>query len=387
MTDQSEKKKSPTTKRMLIMLIIMAVIFGGIFGYQAFMARMIKKYMAAAGTPPVTVTAMQADYQTWQPRLSSVGTLRAHRGVDVTSEIGGQVRSLHIISGAEVKAGELLVELNAETDKAQLEALTAAAELAQTVYERDRKQFEIKAVSQAVLDADAADLKVKRAQASQQQAVIDKKSIRAPFAGRLGISTINVGQYLNPGDKIVTLQALDTLCVDFYLPQQNLSRIKPGQQVTLTTDAFPGEDFIGKITAVNSKVDAATRNFLIEAGIDNPGHKLLPGMFATVAVSAGADQSYLTLPKTAVTYNPYGDTVYLVEAKGKTKEGKPALTAKQTFVTLGTERGDQTAIIKGIKKGDMVITSGQLKLKNGAPVIINNAVTPLNDAAPKPADQ
>ena len=387
MTDQSDNKKSPTTKRMVIMLIIMGVIFGGIFGYQAFMSRMIKKYMAAAGVPPVTVTAMQADYQTWQPRLSSVGTLRAKRGVDVTSEMGGQVHALHMVSGAEVKAGELLVELNAETDKAQLEALTAAAELARTVYERDRKQFEIKAVSQAVVDADAADLKVKRAQAAQQQAVIDKKSIRAPFSGRLGISTVNIGQYLNPGDKIVTLQALDTLCVDFYLPQQNLSRIKPGQQVNITTDAFPGEDFIGKITAVSPKVDMATRNFQIEAGIDNPGHKLLPGMFATVAVSAGEAKSHLTLPKTAVTYNPYGDTIFLVEEKGTTKDGKPALTAKQTFVTLGPERGDQTAIIKGIKKGDMVITSGQLKLKNGSPVIVNNAVTPLNDAAPKPVDQ
>ena len=316
-----------------------------------------------------------------------MGTLRAFRGVDVTSETSGQVRSLHIVSGAAVKAGELLVELGAETDKAQLEALKAAADLAQTVYERDRKQFEIKAVSQAVLDADAADLKVKRAQASQQQAVIEKKYIRAPFAGRLGISTVNIGQYLNPGDKIVNLQALDTLCVDFYLPQQNLSLIKPGQQVTITTDAFPGEDFSGTITALNPKVDAATRNFLIEASIANPGHKLLPGMFATVAVSTGVAQSYLTLPKTAITYNPYGATVYLVEEKGKTKDGKPALTAKQTFVTLGTERGDQTAIVKGVKPGDLVITSGQLKLKSGAPVIINNAVTPLNDAAPKPVDQ
>jgi len=387
MTDQSEHRKSPTTKRMVIMLIIVAVIFGGIFGYQAFTARMIKKYMAAAGAPPVTVTAMPADYQTWSPRLSSVGTLRAERGVDVTCEIGGQVRALHMRAGAEGTAGERLLELNAETDKAQLEALRAAAELARTVYERDRQQFEIKAVSQAVLDADAADLKVKRAQAAQQQSVIDKKSIRAPFAGRLGISTVNIGQYLNPGDKIVTLQDLDTLCVDFYLPQQNLSRIKPGQQVTLTTDAFPGEDFIGTITAVNPKVDTATRNFQIEARVRNPGHKLFPGMFATLSVSAGEDQSYLTLPKTAVTYNPYGDTVYLVEEKGTTKDGKPALFAKQTFVTVGPERGDQTAIVKGIKKGDMVITSGQLKLKNGSPVVIDNAVRPLNDPAPRPADR
>lgn len=387
MNDQLDTKKPSPKKRMMIMLIVVGVIFGAIFGYKAFMGHMIKKYMAAAGAPPVTVTAMPAAYQTWQPRLTSVGTLRARRGVDVTSEIAGQVKSLHMVSGAEVKAGELLVELNAETDKAQLEALKAAADLAETVYERDRKQFEIKTVSQAVLDADAADLKSKRAQVLQQQSVIDKKSIRAPFAGRLGISTVNIGQYLNPGEKIVPLQALDTLCVDFYLPQQNLSRIKLGQSVTLTTDAYPTETFSGTITAVNSKVDTSTRNFQIEATIANPDRKLLPGMFATVAVRSGADQSLLTLPKTAVTYNPYGATVYLVEAKGKTKDGKPALFAKQTFVTLDSERGDQVAIIKGVKAGDLVITSGQLKLKSGSPVIINNAVAPLNEAAPTPADQ
>lgn len=387
MSDQSETRKPSTTKRMIIMLVIVGVIFGGIFGYQAFMARMIKKYMASMGTPPVTVSTMPAAYQTWQPKLTSVGTLRAKRGVDVTSEMAGQVRSLHMISGAEVKAGALLVELGAETDQAQLEALKAAAALAETVYERDRKQFEIKTVSQAVLDADAADLKSKRAQVAQQQAVIDKKFIRAPFAGRLGISTVNIGQYLNPGDKIVTLQELDTLCADFYLPQQDLSRIQLGQQVTLTTDAYPAERFHGTISAVNPKVDASTRNFQIEATFANPGRKLLPGMFATVAVQAGTDQSYLTLPKTAVTYNPYGATVYLVEEKGKAKDGKPALFAKQTFVTTGSERGDQVAIVKGVKAGDLVITSGQLKLKNGAPVIINNTVQPLNDANPSPADR
>jgi len=202
----------------------------------------------------------------------------------------------------------------------------------------------------------------------------------------LGISTVNIGQYLNPGDKIVTLQALDTLCADFYLPQQNLSQIKPGLQVSLAIDAFPKEAFPGTITAVNPKVDAATRNFQIEAVIANSERKLLPGMFATVEVRAGAPPSCLTLPRTAITYTPSGAPVYLAEEKGKSNDG-PSLFAKQTFVTLGPERGDQAAIVKGVKQGDLVITSGQLKLKNGSPVIINNAVTPLNDAAPEPVDQ
>lgn len=387
MVEQTETKRPRTTKRMLIMLIIVAVIFGGIFGYQAFMNRMIKKYMAAGSQPPVTVSAMPAALQTWQPKLTAVGTLRARRGVDVTSEINGQVQAVSITSGTEVKAGDLLVQLNAETDKAQLEALKAATELAQSVYERDRKQFEVKAVSQATLDADAAELKTRRAQVAQQQDIIAKKTIKAPFAGRLGISTINIGQYINPGDKLVTLQALDVLCADFYLPQQDLSRIAPGQAVALTTDAFPEKSFAGAITAVNPKVDTATRNFQIEATIENPGHKLLPGMYAVVAVISGASQPYLTLPRTAVTYNPYGETVYIVEQKGKTKAGLPSLFAKQTFVTVGPERGDQVAITKGIKAGDLVITSGQLKLKSGSPVIIDNKVQPLNDAAPTPTDQ
>jgi membrane fusion protein (multidrug efflux system) len=175
--------------------------------------------------------------------------------------------------------------------------------------------------------------------------------------------------------------------VDFQLPQQKLSQITLSQSVLLTTDSYPGHSFTGKVTAINPKVDTGTRNFLIEALIDNPGHKLLPGMYASVTVRSGKEQSYLTLPKTCVTYNPYGETVYLIEEKGNTKDGKTALFAKQTFITVGPSRGDQVAILKGVKAGDLVVTSGQLKLKNGSPVIVNNQVQPLNDAAPAPVDQ
>ena len=387
MTDQSETKRSSMAKRMAIMLVIVGVLFGGIFGYQAFTARMIKKFMSSAPVPPVAVSAVKAAYQTWQLRLNAVGSLRALRGIDVTSEISGLVQTLHFKSGDEVRTGQLLVQLNADADRAQLQALEAAAELAQTVFERDQKQFAVKAVSQATLDTDAADLKTRRAQVAQQKAIVDKKSIRAPFSGQLGISTVNTGQYINPGDKIVTLQSLDAIYADFYLPQQNLSLITLGQAVSITTDTYPGRTFNGKVTAINPKVDSNTRNFLVEAVIDNSGHKLLPGMYATVEVRSGKAQQYLTLPKAAVTYNPYGETVYLIEEKGKTKDSKPALFAKQTFINMGPSRGDQVAIIKGVKAGDQVVTSGQLKLKSGSPVIINNQVQPLNDAAPAPVDQ
>ena len=375
------------TKRMAIMLAIVGLIFGAIFGFQAFKAKMIKQFMATMKMPPATVTAMKAEFQPWQPQLNAVGSLRAVHGVDVTTEIGGLVREVHFKSGDEVKAGQVLVQLNADADIGLLRSLEAAAELARLVYARDKEQFAIQAVSQAVLDGDAADLKSKEAQVAQQKAVVEKKTIRAMFDGRLGINAVNLGQYVNPGDKIVTLQSLDPIYVDFSLPQQHLSRLNIGQTVTVTTDAIPGRAFEGKITAISPKVDPDTRNVQIEATIANPKHDLLPGMYASVIVQSGAVQQYLTLPQTAVTFNPYGESVYVIEEGAKGTDGKPVLTAKQTFVTVGETRGDQVAIVKGIKPGDMVATSGQLKLKNGSAVVINNTVQPSNEPAPKPQEQ
>jgi len=236
------------------------------------------------------------------------------------------------------------------------------------------------------LDADAADLKIKQAQVAQQESLVSKKTIRAPFAGRLGISSVNPGQYLNPGDKIVTLQALDSIYVDFYLPQQELSRVSSGQAVAAATDTYPDKKFNGKISAISPKVDSQTRNVQIEALIANPRHELLPGMYATIKVQAGKAKRYLTIPRTAVTFNPYGETVYIVEEKGATKDGKPSLFVRQTFVTLGPARGDQVAIIKGVKEGERIVSSGQLKLKSGNPVVINNQVQPASDADPVPAE-
>ena len=233
-------------------------------------------------------------------------------------------------------------------DIAQLHALQAAAELSATVNARDKVQYEAQAISKAQLDADAADLKAKRAQAAAQAAMVAKKTLRAPFAGRLGITTVNPGQYLNTGDKVVTLQALDPIFVDFKLPQQQLARISVGQTVTLTTDAFSGASFVGKINAIDPRVDPSTRNFQAEATLENPDHQLRPGMFARVAVATGAMQRYLTLPQTAVTYNPYGTTVFIAQKK----EGADrTLVAQQAFVTLGPTRGDQVAVLKRYQAG------------------------------------
>lgn len=373
------------TKRMLIMLIIVGVIFGGIFGFKGFQSYMMKKYMSAGSDPAVTVSTVSAVMDEWQPQISAVGSLRAARGVDIASEIAGIVQTVNCKSGDNVKAGQTLLQLNADSDIAQLQTLSAARDLSQSVYERNKKQFIAQAVSKASLDADAADLKVKLAQVAQQEALLRKKTISAPFAGRLGIFSVNPGQYLNPGDKIVTLQALDSIYIDFYLPQQELSRVASGQAVVAVTDTYPDKKFNGRISAINPKVDLQTRNVRIEAVVANPRHELLPGMYATIKVQAGKSNRYLTIPRTAVTFNPYGETVYIVEEKGKTKDGKPSLFARQTFVTLGPARGDQVAVLKGIKEGERVVSSGQLKLKSGSPVVINNTVQPLNDANPVPA--
>ncbi len=374
------------TKKMIIMLAEVGIVFGSVFGYHAFAAKMNKKYMSR-GFPPAVVTASKAEVAPWQPQLNAVGSLRAFRGVDVTSEIDGMVRTVRFKPGEEVREGQVLVELNTDADVAQLHALQAAADLANTTYERDKKQLEIQSISQATVDADAADLRTKSAQVAQQAAIVEKKTIRAAFSGKLGISTVNPGQYVKAGDKLVTLQALDSLLVDFSVPQQQLSQAAIGQGVTVTTDAYPGKTFSGKITAINPKVDPETRNVQIEATVVNPGHKLLPGMYGSVVVKAGGAQRYLTVPQTAVTYNPYGDTVFIVQESGKGPDGKPVLIAKQTFVTTGGTRGDQVAVLSGVSEGDTVVTSGQLKLQNGSPVIINNKVQPENEEAPKPVDQ
>jgi membrane fusion protein (multidrug efflux system) len=379
-------------KRMTIMLIAVGLLLGGLIGFNFFKGYMIQKYMASAPIPPATVSTMKADFQQWQPQLTAVGTLRAVRGVDVTTEVAGLVRSVNFKSGDEVKAGQVLTELNADSDLGLLHSLEAAAELAETVYERDKAQFAADVLSKAQLDNDAADLKSKRAQVAQQVATVDKKTLRAPFAGRLGISTVNPGQYLNPGDKLVTLQTIDPIYVDFYLPQQQLPQVAIGQQISVTADAYHDTTFAGKISAINPKVDTNTRNVQIEATVGNSKRLLLPGMFATVIVSSGGEQRYLTLPQTAITYNPYGDTVFVVkrsESKDQKKDEKapPALVAQQVFVTTGPTRGDQVAILTGIEPGTEVVTSGGVKLKNGTPLVINNSIQPANSPNPTPQEK
>jgi membrane fusion protein, multidrug efflux system len=368
-------------RRVIIAVVAVVVLIALIAAIKIYQ---IMGYIAQAkhnAAPPQTVTTMVARYSEWQPQISAVGSVRAVRGVDITTEVTGLVRSVDFRSGEDARRGQILVHLNADSDIATLHSLEAAADLAATVYARDKMQFEAQAISQAQLDADAADLKNKRAQAAAQAALVEKKTLRAPFDGRLGITTVNPGQYLNTGDKVVTLQELDPVYVDFRLPQEQLAQVRPGLEVRVSLDAFPGESFPGRINAVDPLVDSSSRNFQAEATVANPAHKVLPGMFVRVAVLTGAQQHYLTLPQTSITFNPYGSTVFLVQ-----KDEKGKRTAQQTFVTTGATRGDQIAVLSGIKEGDEVVTSGQLKLKNGTPLDISTLAQPSDAANPKPQE-
>ena len=380
-------------KRMIIMLIIVGLIMGGVFGFKIFTGMMIKKYMSSMGAPPQTVSTTVAGNQDWKLQLEAVGSLRAVKGVDIANELEGAVAEIHFDSGDDVKEGTLLIKQRADDDIAKLHSLEALAKLADTTYKRDQKQFKVQAVAQATLDADAANLASAKAQVVQQQALVDKKFIHAPFSGHLGIRNVDVGQYLTPGTAIVTLQQLDPVYLDFYLPQQAVAQIKAGQDVTVKNDAYPDQTFSGKIAAINPKVDPATRNVQVRAELPNPDRSLLPGMYATAKIEVGETQHYLTLPQTAITYNPYGNTVFLAEEKGKDENnkkengGEPQYAAKQTFVTTGDTRGDQVAVVKGVKEGDQVVSSGQIKLQNGSPLKIDNSVQPANEENPQPKDQ
>jgi membrane fusion protein (multidrug efflux system) len=375
---------------MLIMLIVTGGVLGGIFGFQIFKANKIKQFLSAQKAPPQTVATATAIKKEWHKQLEAVGNVRAINGAELSAEVPGIVSAVHFKSGTDVKQGDLLLELNSDVDAARLEALKATAELAKLTYERDSSLLkrQSSAVSQAKVDADKASMKNANALVEQQKATLNYKFIRAPFAGRLGIVRVDVGQYLAPGKAIVSLQQLDPILIDFYLPQQALAKIKTGLSVTAHTDTYPGRTFAGKITALDSAVDTKTRNIKVRAKFPNPDKLLLPGMFATVDIDLGKPQSFITLPVTSIVYNSYGNIVFLVKKhKGEGADDKQQLVARQVFVTTGQTRGGQVAILKGVKEGDVVVSVGQIKLRNNVPVKINNNVQPSSDPNPKVDNQ
>jgi membrane fusion protein (multidrug efflux system) len=359
------------------MLLVVGVILGGIFGFINFKSKMIKQYMANTGNAAQTVSTTTAKYETWSPSTETIASLSAVHGVDLSAEVSGIVENIFFQQGDDVAAGTPLLQLRADSDNAKLKSLQADFALAQQTYQRNQAQFAAKAVSQQTLDNDKTSVAKITANIAEQQALINKKLIRAPFAGRLGIRQVDMGQFLNAGTAIASLQALDKLYVDFFIPQQMLSKIAIGQTVSIKVDAFPEQNFIGKIAVINPKVDDKTRNVQIRALLDNSKHQLLAGMYATATIVTDQPQQVITLPNAAISFNSYGATVFLIESDKDKK-----LTAKQVFVTTGATRGDQVAIVKGIKEGDTVVTSGQIKLRNGSQVTINNTVQPNNNPMP-----
>lgn len=363
-------------KRMLLMLLVMTLLVGGVLGYKLFGRHMMNKALAAQRPPPATVTTADAHEATWQPALRAVGTFVPTQGIVVSAQLDGAVTKVAFESGAVVKAGDLLVQQDVSTEHAQLEHAQAAAELARLTRERAKQLRIQESNSASELDIAEATFQQARANVATIQAAIEKKTIRAPFAGRLGIRQVHLGQFLRSGAAIVPLQALDPIYFNFALPQQNAAQATVGQTVNITVDAFPGQALAGTITAINPGVDEATRTLELQATLPNPGDRLQPGMFGAAAVQLSATERVVTVPLSAIVYNPYGNAVYLVEKAADA----PGLVARQQFVQTGATRGNQVAILKGVTAGATVVTAGQLKLRNGSSIVVNNTVRPDDSA-------
>ncbi len=389
---QPESAYRPVERRrmivpVLVIVVSVAIVLGAIIGLQYFGGKMGKKMMAAAASAPQTISTIEATASDWQSLLQATGTFRAVRGADLSAQVAGVVEEIAFDSGNDVPAGKVLLRLKPNDDYAKLQQLQAAAELADQTLKRDQEQLAAQAISQANIDSDVSSLKGARAQVAAQQAMIEEKIVRAPFAGQLGIRQVDLGQYLAAGTAVVTLQALDPMLIDFYVPQQALAKLRTGFSVTAAVDAFPGQTFAGTVESINSKVDPGSRNVQVRASFHNADKRLIPGMFATVQIADGEKKSRITLPQTAITYNPYGDAVFIVEQHGNDDKGQPRYTVQQRFVKLGGTRGDQVAIEDGIKPGEVVVTAGQIKLRNGSAVVVNNDVLPGNDPNPHPPNE
>jgi membrane fusion protein (multidrug efflux system) len=378
-------RRPRTWLRLTVMLLLVALVAGGLVWFQHFKAGILKQVVATIRSEVPTVATAEATSQSWQARQTAVGTARASNGADLAAEIGGVVDQINFDSGQTVAAGTVLLRLRPDDDDAKLAQLQASADLAAVNLQRDEKQLAAHGVAQATVDTDAANLKVARAQVAAQQAVMAEKIVRAPFAGRLGVRQVDLGQFIAAGTTIVTLQQLDPMFVDFYLPQQALGEIANGQAIEVTVDAWPGRTFKGQIAAINPKIDPTSRMLQVRATVANPDGAVLPGMFVDVSIATGQPRLLVTIPVAAVAFNSYGSLVYVVHDE-KDANGADQHVVRQQFVTTGAARGDQISILKGIDANDVVVTAGQLKLHNGSVVKIDNAIRPTDNPAPVPQD-
>ncbi len=376
--------KSKTRQRIVVvvgLIVVVAILVGVKAGQIVTMVRAGESFVP----PPQAVTSAKVQSAEWEAARTAVGTLVAVEGVTLAAEVPGRVREIAFQSGATVRRGEVLVRLDTSAEEAQLAAAKADAQLASATLERTRRLRRGEVNAQADLDAAEARAKQAAAAVGNLRAVIAKKTVRAPFEGRVSIRQVNLGQILAPGTPIASLQAVSPIHADFWLPQQALRNLAPGERVRLRTDTFPDAAWEGEVTTVNPEVDPATRNVRVRATLPNADGRLRPGMFGSVEVVSAEKRHVLAIPATAVIYAPYGDSVFAIEEQ-KEPAGKPRAVARQKFVRLGERRGDLVEVVTGLRAGESVVGSGGFKLRNGVAVAVNDALAPNAQLAPKPTE-
>jgi membrane fusion protein, multidrug efflux system len=383
-------KRKPFWK-YLVFFVVSLILFGALvfgFGFVKFTQIQGLITLAKSGAfepPPTAVTTEIAKQSQWQPTLQSVGTVTAVNGVTVSTDLAGIVRQIAFESGSRVHAGDLLVHLDTDQEEAQLHQAEAQRDLASITLKRDKDLLEKHAISQSDYDNAESAYVSNQAAVDQFNALIARKTIRAPFNGVAGIRQVNLGQYLKEGDPVVALQAFDPIYVNFSLPQQDLGKLAVGEPVALRVDSFPDRTFNGKITAINSMVDQATRNIQIQATLANPDWRLRPGMFAEVSVLMSNMLNVIAIPATAIHYAPYGSSIFIISDM-KDQQGKEYKGVREQFIKLGQSKGDMISVTSGLKPGEEVVTSGVFRLKSGLRVIVNNKIKPEGELAPTPAD-
>src|SRR5256886_6265966 len=381
---QSNARPRRLGRTVAISIGLLIAIFVSVFGIKALqVGKMMSTKMEM---PPTTVSSATVKEEDWAPTLSAVGSVAAVEGAVVASELGGVVSQIAFDNGGTAKKGDLLLQVDASAEEALLRSAEAEAELGRQDLERSRGLASQKVVSKAELDAAESKFNRLNAVADQMRSNIRKKTIIAPFDGQLGIRQVNVGQMINSGQQVVQLTSLDSLFADFALPQQYLGQLTPGLEVRVTTDALPGHVFPGKVTAINSMVDSSTRNITLQATLDNPDHVLRPGMFAKAEVTLPEKHKALVVPGSAISYAPYGDSVFVIEKKKDEKTGQESQVLRQQFVRVGEARGDFVSITKGLEPGQQIVSTGVFKLRNGMGGVINNDLAPKPQLNPKPAD-
>lgn len=372
------------TKRMILMLVAVAVLFGGIFGYKAVGNYFMNQYLDNMPVPPATITAAKVMEDEWRLSATAVGTFKAVNGAELTTEASGIVTGIHFENGAEVTQGQSLVSLDIKADEAELERLQAAERLALVELNRHERLYQERSIAKSELQRRESEAAQASAAVKAQQARINQKTIRAPFSGVSGIRQVNLGQYVATGSPVVSVQSLDPIYLNFTLPERRLPQIHVGQRVNVEADAYPDTRFSGQVTAIEPAIQESTRTFLIQATFDNPEYLLKPGMFGRVQIDIGAPSRVKLVPQTAIQFNPYGNSVFVIR-----EDDDGTLRAHQRFVVTGERRGDLISILDGLEVGDPIASSGLLKLRTGSVVIINenSSMAPTAELNPQPENQ